>query len=131
MHTYFSPDGNPEVWAEKPTGYFSVEEWQAAHPAPAPEPPTPEEQLAAFTAAIQGHLDSFAQTRNYDGILSATTYAASTVPKFQAEGQYAVKARDLTWAKGYEIMGAVLSGQRPLPALTEVLAELPSLAWPE
>ena len=59
------------------------------------------------------------------------TNAASTVPKFQAEGQYAVKARDLTWAKGYEIMGAVLSGQRPLPALTEVLAELPSLAWPE
>jgi hypothetical protein len=83
-----------------------------------------------FTGAIQTHLDAFAQTRNYDDILSAATYAASTVPKFQAEGQYAVEARDATWAKGYEILGEVLAGQRPMPALEEVLAELPPLAWP-
>lgn len=84
-----------------------------------------------FTDAIQKHLDVFAQTRNYDNILSAATYATSTVLKFQAEGQYAVEARDATWAKGYEILDAVLAGQRPMPSLAEVLAELPPLAWPE
>ena len=131
-HTYYSPGGNPEVWAERPAGYFTVEEWQAAHPAPEPEPylPTPEERLAAFTHAIQARLDDFARTRNYDGILSAATYATSIVPRFKAEGQYAVEARDLTWAKGYDIMGAVMAGQRPMPTLDEVIAELPPLEWP-
>ena len=128
---YYSPDGNPEIWAEKPAGYFTPEEWQAAHPAPEPQPPTAEEQLAAFTAAIQAHLDDFARTRNYDGILSAATYATSTVGKFRAEGQYAVEARDATWSKGYAIMDDVLAGARPMPSLAEVLDELPPLAWPE
>ena len=132
-NTYYSPDGNPEIWETKPDGYFTPEEWQEAHPAPEPEPyvPTPEEQLEAFTSAIQAHLDAFARTRNYDGIMSAATYATSTVPKFRTEGQYAVEARDLTWAKGYEIMDAVLSGARPMPTLDEVIAELPALAWPD
>jgi hypothetical protein len=40
MSTYISPNGNPEVWEEKPSGYFTQEEWDTAHPAPAPEPPT-------------------------------------------------------------------------------------------
>ena len=129
---YYSPDGNPEIWETKPEGYFTPEEWEAAHPSPEPEPyvPTPEEQQQMFTAAIQMHLDRFAQTRNYDGIMSAATYATSTIPKFRAEGQYAVEARDLTWAKGYEIMDAVMSGQRPMPTLEEVIAELPGLEWP-
>ncbi|GKG92470.1 hypothetical protein CE91St38_04780 [Desulfovibrionaceae bacterium] len=76
-------------------------------------------------------MDQFAQTRNYDGIMSAATYATSTVPKFHAEGQYAVEARDLTWAKGYAILDDVLSGVRPMPTIEEVIAELPPLAWPE
>ena len=130
-NTYYSPDGNPEIWETKPDGYFTPEEWQEAHPAPEPEPLTPEEQLEAFTAAIQAHLDAFARTRNYDGIMSAATYATSTVEKFRAEGQYAVEARDLTWAKGYEIMDDVLSETRPMPTLEEVIAELPELKWPE
>ena len=45
MSTFFSPDGNPEVWEEKPDGYYTVDEWHAAHPAPAPEPPTNEQLL--------------------------------------------------------------------------------------
>lgn len=102
-----------------------------AVPPPPPPPPTVEEQQAIFVAAIQGHLDSFAQTRNYDGIMSAATYATSTIPKFAAEGQYAVEARDATWTKGYEILDAVLSGQRPMPTIDEVIAELPPLKWPE
>ena len=38
MATYFSPAGNPEVWDEKPEGYFTPEQWAAAHPQPEPEP---------------------------------------------------------------------------------------------
>lgn len=95
-----------------------------------PPPPTSEQIIATYTAEIQKRLDDFAKTRNYDGILSAATYATSTVPKFAAEGQYAVEARDATWAKGYEVLAAVEANARPLLSLEELAAELPSLAWP-
>jgi hypothetical protein len=94
-------------------------------------PPVSIEQvLAPYLTAIQKHLDDFARTRNYDGILSAATYATSAVPKFKAEGQYAVEARDATWAKCYEILAAVEGGTRPMPTMEELIAELPVLAWP-
>lgn len=34
MTTYFSPDGNPEVWETKPEGYFTEDEWLRLHPEP-------------------------------------------------------------------------------------------------
>lgn len=46
MQKYYSPDGNIEVWAEKPERYYTVEEWQELHPAPTPPEPTTEEKLA-------------------------------------------------------------------------------------
>ena len=128
IHAY-EADGSQDTYIPKHFELLMPEE------ATALQKPTPEEELAAmqkaFTDAIQARLDSFAQTRGYDGILSAATYATSTVPQFHAEGQYAVEARDMTWAKAYEILGAVLSGQRPMPTQEEVLAELPVLTWPE
>lgn len=93
-------------------------------------PPTAEQIIAQYTGAVQQHLDTFARTRNYDNILSAATYATCQVPKFKAEGQYAVVARDATWAKCYEVLVAVEAGSRPMPTLDELLAELPVLAWP-
>lgn len=95
-----------------------------------PPPPTPEQIVAQYTAAVQQRLDDFAKTRGYDGILSAATYATSTVLKFAAEGQYAVQIRDATWAKCYEILAAVQAGERQIPTEAELLAELPTLAWP-
>ena len=50
MAKYYSPDGNLEVWATKPQGYFTVEEWEEMHPAPPPPTPTKEEQIANLTA---------------------------------------------------------------------------------
>lgn len=79
----------------------------------------------------QRRLDDFAKTRNYDGILSLCTYATSSVPKFQGEGQYGVQARDATWAKLYEIMAEVEAGIRPMPeSFSDVEPELPVLEWP-
>ena len=95
-----------------------------------PPPPTPEQIVAQYTAAVQKHLDDFARTLGYDGIMSACTYATSTVPKFKAEGQYAMEARDATWVKCYEVLAAVEAGSRPMPTLEELLTELPVLTWP-
>ena len=79
----------------------------------------------------QQRLDDFAKTRNYDSILSACTYATSTIPKFASEGQYAVNARDNTWATLYIIMGEVQAGTRPMPtSFADVEPLLPVLTWP-
>lgn len=96
-----------------------------------PPPPTPEQIIAQYTSGVQAHLDTFARTRNYDDILSAATYTTSQVPKFKAEGQYAVEARDATWAMCYAVLAAVEAGSRPMPTLGELLAELPALVWPQ
>lgn len=102
-------------------------EWYEAYTVESVSTP---EIVAAVTAAVQRRLDDFARTHNYDGILSACTYATSSVPKFAAEGQYAVEARDQTWATCYQIMGEVLRGLRPMPSLDQVMSELPTLEWP-
>lgn len=84
-----------------------------------------------IVTATQARLDDFASTRNYDGILSLCTYATSTVPKFQAEGQYGVEARDATWASLYQILAEVEVGTRPMPSgFADVEPELPVLTWP-
>jgi len=68
MATYIAPDGNPEVWAEKPEGYYTPEEFEAL-PEPRPQPqapgpppePTPEQLRAARQVAIMARLDALAE----------------------------------------------------------------------
>lgn len=98
-----------------------------------PEPPkkSPEELQKEIVDSTQARLDDFAKTRSYDSILSACTYATSTVLKFQAEGQYCVDARDNTWATLYQIMQEVEQGARPAPSgYADIEADLPVLTWP-
>lgn len=117
-------DPHPETLAYR--------EWLAAGGVPEPaDAPSAEEMIASVQRAVQERLDAFARTRAYDGILSAATYATSAVPKFAAEGQYAVQARDATWAACYQIMADVQAGTRAMPTIEQVLAELPALEWPQ
>ena len=112
-----------------------VQQWEI-YPLPAEE--VAANQAAAAQAlqqsivdATQQRLDDFARTRNYDGILSACTYATSAVPKFAAEGQYAVQARDATWAALYAFLSDVRAGTQPVPSgFEDVEPLLPPLAWP-
>lgn len=81
--------------------------------------------------AAQERLDDFARTRNYEGILSACSYATSAVPTFQVEGQYCAAVRDATWAKLYEMLAEVQAGTRPIPSsFADVVDDLPPLEWP-
>lgn len=93
--------------------------------------PTPEQIQAEIVSATQARLDDFAKTRGYDGILSACTYATSTIPKFAAEGQYCVGARDATWGALYALMDDVMAGKWQMPAeFADVEPLLPALGWP-
>lgn len=87
-----------------------------------------QQEIVQYT---QNRLDDFAKTRNYDGILSACTYATSTIAKFKTEGQYCIEARDATWAKLYEILDDVQAETRPEPnSFADIESDLPELRWP-
>lgn len=106
-------------------------QWQVADLSPAEQAAAVAAIIASVTSNTQARLDTFARTRGYDGILSACTYASSAIPKFAADGQYAVNARDATWATLYAFMADVGAGTKPMPTgFAEVEPLLPALVWP-
>jgi hypothetical protein len=113
-------DGNRWVqgWSVKPLSAYETSQRLAA-------------VKSAITQRVQQRLDAFAAERGYDSIMSAITYATSTVPRFAAEGRRCVLARDTTWAKLVEIFADAQAGRRPVPMRYEDIAdELPALEWP-
>lgn len=80
--------------------------------------------------STQFRLDQFARTKNYDGILSACTYATDPSPTFSAEGQRCVDLRSNTWSTLYTILAEVQAGTRPIPSgYADIEPDLPSLTW--
>lgn len=79
---------------------------------------------------VQKRLDAFAAQKNYDGILSACSYATSQNSVFAAEGQQAVNARDASWLALYNYLGQVQAGATPVPKVpADIEAVLPALSW--
>jgi len=127
-HTFSAP---PEI----PEGYYAVMQggWSLVEGVAPVYPPLPtaDQIKAEIVTATQVRLDNFAKTRSYDGILSACTYAASSVAQFKLEGDYCVSVRDATWAKLYEILAEVEAATRTMPSgYAEIEPELPVLEWP-
>jgi len=82
--------------------------------------------------ATYQRLDNFAATKQYDSILSAASYASSSIQRFAVEGQYAVQARDATLDALFSYLDEVVSMTRPAPSAWEDVEQcLPALVWPE
>ena len=91
--------------------------------------PTAAEIQQALTNAVQAYMYTTVQTRGYDNIHTACTYATSTDHIFAAEGIACVKWRDAVWRKCYDMLAEVQAGARAIPTAEEVIAELPALEW--
>ena len=98
---------------------------------------TEEEKKAGFatvqndiSSVVKQKLDAFAMEKGYDNILTACTYATSTVAKFAKEGKYAAKMRDSTWAALYDIFEQAEEGLVEHPkSFADIETKLPTLVW--
>jgi hypothetical protein len=101
---------------------------------PAMPQPSPEDlarQMSVpYSDAVQSLLDTEAQRRGYDGVLSMVSYSGDSHPKFGTEGSAAKSWRTACWAQCYAILAAVESGARPMPTVAELLAEMPVFVLP-
>ena len=93
--------------------------------------PTVEEIQKQLTDGVQAHMDKKAQERGYDNIHTACSYVYSTDEIFAREGKACLEWRDKVWRKCYDILALVLAGEREIPTLDELVAELPELNWGE
>lgn len=94
--------------------------------APAPPPPT----ISDFAAAVQSHIDDAARSRGYNDSVSLASYVNSTLPQWAAEASAFVAWRDAVWIYAYGELGKVQAGQRALPTIDKMIAELPKIDWP-
>jgi hypothetical protein len=81
--------------------------------------------------STQLRLDTFAQTRGYDDIKSASSYAGCSVPRFDVEGTYCRNIRAETWSTLYSILDQVQAGNMAKPSnFSDIEPLLPVLEWP-
>ena len=94
MPKYYSPEGNIEVWEEKPEGYYTEEEWQEMHPAPIPPEPTTEEKIEALDTKYNAD-----KTELMSAYLNAIVYGNTELAdSIKAE----IEALDEAYDKDYE-----------------------------
>lgn len=110
--------------------YEEYKQWLSEGNEPLPEYTEEELQLqlkASIVTAVQAHLDREAQSKGYDSIISATSYAGYP-NDFQAEGIAFGTWRADVWKYCYQQLAEIESGGRPIiPTVEEFITELPTL----
>ena len=93
MPIYYSPSGNPEMWDNKPDGYFTEDEWNGTHS------PTEEERIAQ---AIENSR-TILMARMQADMVQTGAFAAAEFATFAKAGLFADWAAGQTYAKGYRL----------------------------
>lgn len=95
MGKYYSPNGNFEVWEQKPSGYYTEEEWKELHPTPI-HVPTKEEKLAQLEYEYEANKN---ELKGYlmDAILSGDDETVAELKEEMAEleEQYQLDRKEL------------------------------------
>lgn len=86
-------------------------------------------RLQAIGQAITPFLDASVGRKQYDTIVSATSWNLSNITIYKAEGIEATTYRDQVWQDFGNLVAGVQAGTTPLPTVEGWLASLPVL-WP-
>jgi len=87
---------------------------------------------ADYAAAVQDHIDATARSRGYADGVSLASYAGDTEqPAWAAEAAAFISWRSRAWAFVYAQQAQVIAGERSQPTPTALVAELPTISWPQ
>jgi hypothetical protein len=100
MSVFYSPGGNPEVWAERPNGYLSQDEWDAQHPPAVDDsPPTPVAEAASIKMALAGLDFQYLTPRTLAGAATGDSFALAQLARHEEEAA-PLRARLAALAEG-------------------------------
>ena len=95
---------------------------------------TQQEQIAFATARLQAigqaitpFLDASVSRKQYDTIVSATSWNLSNITIYKQEGIEATAYRDDVWQRFNNLVSGVQAGNTPLPTVQGWLSSLPQL----
>lgn len=87
------------------------------------------ERLIQIGNSIGSFLDQQVASKQYDSILSATSWTMSSITTYKSEGEQATVYRDLVWGRFYSLVHDVQSGTQQVPTISDFFASIPPL-WP-
>lgn len=100
--------------------------WLSDGNSPAPFVPDVSATVQQAEMTVQALLDQVAVSWQYESMLSAATYATSTVQKFKTEALALIAWRDSVWSAAYDLLNKFEAGQKPLPSsAAELIAAMP------
>lgn len=86
---------------------------------------------ADYAAAIQSQVDTTAKSKGYADGVALAGYSTSTIPAWSAEAASFIAWRDQVWVYAYTELAKVQGGQRAQPKIDDLIAELPTIKWPD
>ena len=84
-----------------------------------------------YEEAVQKYLDQVVQQKGYDNVYTCLTYKDDPDPIFSAEAAAVLAWRSQVWRTAQGILNQWMSGKIQQPTISDVLAFLPTLDWPE
>jgi hypothetical protein len=87
------------------------------------------QRLTEIGNGIGSFLDQAVSVKQYDSILSATSWTLSNITAYKSEGEAALAYRDSIWILFYNMVQAVQAGTQAVPTVGEFFATLPP-HWP-
>lgn len=94
-----------------------------------PAPPTQEQIIAQYEAALDAHLDSAARQHRYDNRFTFALRAGYPGP-YHAEAVAFAEWMDLCNSQSFALLASVEAGNVPMPSVEDFIGGLPAFVLP-
>lgn len=84
-----------------------------------------------YEGAVQKYLDETVHQKGYDNVYTCLSYKGDPDPIFSAEADAVLAWRSQVWRTAQSILNQWATGQIEQPTISQVIAQLPELVWPD